>query len=75
MQLVRDPGLANKLASQGYAMVLERFTWSNHVGEIYQTMLSAMKSPLWSTNQRNNRTGRLNSQRWHEFGHDARENR
>jgi glycosyltransferase involved in cell wall biosynthesis len=42
-KLVRDPRLANKLAWQGYAMVLERFTWSKHAGEIYQTLLSAIK--------------------------------
>ena len=42
-RLIRDPCLASDLAAQGYAMVLENFTWSRHAEEVYQTILAAMK--------------------------------
>jgi glycosyltransferase involved in cell wall biosynthesis len=42
-RLIGDPKLASDLANEGYSMVVEKFTWSMHAREIYQTILSAVR--------------------------------
>jgi len=54
-KLIRDPNLAGDLADKGYSMVVEKFTWSMHAQEIYQTILSAMGG-LSSAGQPTSRT-------------------
>jgi glycosyltransferase involved in cell wall biosynthesis len=48
-RLVREPNLADALASEGYSTVVEHFTWSMHAREIHQTILSAISD--WSASR------------------------